>query len=386
MIADLLTEVGIEGSVTTLSAPGKAVGVFNINVGSTTNWPASGKTVFFGMRTINPSAITTANPSGQVAGTYSSWKGIVGTNAITSMQLQTGSTDQVYAAGSNTQVFIQVSPARENALVSWGSAQHNLDGTHSAITATSLTTTGGITDAGNSLSSIRNDIISNYVVSGGVVATVSGLTVSVSNIIYYINGSRLIKNGIANITLTASQDAYLDIDTAGAVTVTYVANAAVSPALAANRIRIAKVITAAAAVTTITQSGVDSNYKPIDPASILNLASNMFGQSVQSYTNTGAGGGTGYYLNLGGIKLYWGTTGVISNIGANSTTSSQIVSLPPSFFTTIQSSQLWVSSVIASALQYASGNTTTTSQINYYITNSSAGTVSSNVSWLVIGT
>ncbi len=119
-IADLLTEVGLAGSVTTLSAPGKAIGTFNINIGSTANWPSAGKTVYFAMRTVNPSAITTSNLSGQVIGTYSEWKGIVGTNAITSMQLQTGSTDQLYIAGSNTQVFIPVTAPRENALVTWG--------------------------------------------------------------------------------------------------------------------------------------------------------------------------------------------------------------------------------------------------------------------------
>lgn len=156
-IADLLVEVGIEGSVTTLSAPGKSIGVFNINVGSTANWPAAGKTVYFAMRTINPSTVTTANPSGQVAGSYSSWKGIVGTNAITSMQLQSGSTDQVYAAGSNTQVFIPVSAARENALVAWGQVHaDNLGNLKTAAvqSALGLTSLNGYTPLGATFASV----------------------------------------------------------------------------------------------------------------------------------------------------------------------------------------------------------------------------------------
>lgn len=55
--------------------------------------------------------------------------------------------------------------------------------------------------------------------------------------------------------------------------------------------------------------------------------------TVQTYTNTGDGGGTGYYINIGGIKYCWGTTGVISFSGAGT----KIISLPPGFFNTIQS-------------------------------------------------
>ena len=156
-INDILTEVGIEGSVTTLSAPGKSIGVYNINVGSTANWPSSGKTVYFAMRTINPSAITASSPSGQIAGTYSSWKGIVGTNAITSMVLQSGSTDQTYAAGSNTQVFIPVSAARENALVTWGQVHADNLGnlkTSAVQSALGLTNLNGYTPLGATFASV----------------------------------------------------------------------------------------------------------------------------------------------------------------------------------------------------------------------------------------
>lgn len=146
-ITDTLTEVGQAGSITTLSAPGKAVGATSINVASTTNWPANGKTVFFAIRKIDATLISSTNLSGIVPGTYTEWKGIVGSNTLTNLVLQTGS-DQVYISGSNTQVLIPVNAPRENALVTWGSNQHNLDGTHAAVTATSVSSSGTLSATG----------------------------------------------------------------------------------------------------------------------------------------------------------------------------------------------------------------------------------------------
>ena len=53
--------------------------------------------------------------------------------------------------------------------------------------------------------------------------------------------------------------------------------------------------------------------------------------AVQSYTNTGNGGGTGYYVNLGGIKMAWGISGAFSS----ATNITAAASLPSGFFTTV---------------------------------------------------
>jgi hypothetical protein len=141
-ITDLLTKVGSPGTVTSLSSPGKAIGASSINVGSTVNYPTD-TAVYFAMRQINPLLVSSTNPSGFVANTYTEWKGIVaGGSIINTLTLQDG-TDQVYPAGTNTQVFISVMAPRENAIVTWGLAQHNQDGSHAAITTTGYNQTSG---------------------------------------------------------------------------------------------------------------------------------------------------------------------------------------------------------------------------------------------------
>jgi len=141
-ITDLLTQVGQPGTVTSMASPGKALGAGSINVGSTANWP-TGTAVFFAMRQVDPTQVSLTNPSGLVVGTYTEWKGIVASGTIiNNLTLQFG-TDQVYPAGSNTQVFVVVSAARENAIVTWGTAQHNQDGSHHDITTNAITATNG---------------------------------------------------------------------------------------------------------------------------------------------------------------------------------------------------------------------------------------------------
>ena len=58
------------------------------------------------------------------------------------------------------------------------------------------------------------------------------------------------------------------------------------------------------------------------------------GGGVASIANAGTAGGTMYYINLGGIKLLWGTTSSLT-APANSS-SNYTITYPTSFFTTIQ--------------------------------------------------
>jgi len=55
--------------------------------------------------------------------------------------------------------------------------------------------------------------------------------------------------------------------------------------------------------------------------------------SVQSQANTGTAGGTMYYINLGGIKLCWGSTAALG-------TSNFTITLPTGFFTTMQAGNI----------------------------------------------
>lgn len=117
---DLLKKTG-SNTVTTLSAPGKALAATSINVGSTTNYPTDTGIVI---------AIRQVDANGAlIAGTYSEYSATV--SSATSLDIEAvpvlGS-DQVYPAGSTTQVYIPVSSYAQNKLVDWGLEHANQDG------------------------------------------------------------------------------------------------------------------------------------------------------------------------------------------------------------------------------------------------------------------
>lgn len=97
-----------------------------------------------------------------------------------------------------------------------------------------------------------------FVASGGVIAQTTGLTATFSNIVYYINGQRYSKTSVANKTFSASKDTYVDIGIDGTVDYNEVANGAAAPAVAADHIRLALVVTNGSAITRIQQYGTDN--------------------------------------------------------------------------------------------------------------------------------
>jgi hypothetical protein len=144
---DYFTEVGNPGTATTLAAPGHTIGGTSFTVVSTTNWPTNTGVVFavdnYTLQTVNG----VPNTAVRTAGTYTEWEGVVASSTtITGAVLRYG-TDQNYSAGSLTRLYIPVASSRENRLAQGIQVQHNQDGTHSAITATSVTATGTITAA-----------------------------------------------------------------------------------------------------------------------------------------------------------------------------------------------------------------------------------------------
>lgn len=97
----------------------------------------------------------------------------------------------------------------------------------------------------------------DYVASGGV-WTGDGYganrNASMTALVAYINGQRGTVAAVAARTFTASKDTYVDVlNTAGVFTLVYteVANNAASPALAANSIRIAIIVTGAANIANV---------------------------------------------------------------------------------------------------------------------------------------
>lgn len=90
-----------------------------------------------------------------------------------------------------------------------------------------------------------------FVESGGVPATDSDLTSDVSACVAYVNGYRVSKGATAQ-TYTASRDTYLDLSQTGVYTQSAVTIGATQPAVAANSVRLAKVVTDGTTITTVT--------------------------------------------------------------------------------------------------------------------------------------
>lgn len=138
---DKFKKVGAN-TVTSLAAPGKDLAATSINVGATTNMPTD-TGIVVGIRVVDSEGIG-------VPGTYTEWNGVVTSGtAIAIEATPVYGSDQVYAAGSTTQVFLNVSSSLHNQLVDGLLAEHKQDGTHKAVTADSIVTTGDVTSGGD---------------------------------------------------------------------------------------------------------------------------------------------------------------------------------------------------------------------------------------------
>ena len=194
---------------------------------------------------------------------------------LTNVVWTTG-TNQTHAAGTTV---VDYATATHISQMSKGILEeHNQDGSHGAITASSVassgavsgttgTFTGDITEKGTTLTTMRDELGYDYVVSGGVWTGDSyGSTrnASMTALVCYINGQRGTVSAVTARSFTASKDTYIDVlNTAGTFSLVYteVANNAASPALAANSLRLGIVVTGAsniAASTSINQGNWDA--------------------------------------------------------------------------------------------------------------------------------
>lgn len=171
----------------------------------------------------------------------------------------TAGTNQTHSGGATV---VDYATATHISMVTKGLlVEHKQAGTHSAITADSVTVaTGKITttavgkleDAAIPLSTYRANTMFDHVASGGVWsgdAYGSTLAASMTAAVVYINGRRISISAVTARAFTASKDVYIDVlDNAdGTGTLVYTDNTinAASPALAANSIRIGIIVTGA---------------------------------------------------------------------------------------------------------------------------------------------
>lgn len=230
----------------------------------------------------------------------------------------------------------------------------------------------GLADGTLSTDPLRPVLAPNFVYSGGSVAQSAGLVGTFSNIVFYLNGQQYSGSSIANKTYTASKDTYVDITAAsgGAVSVTYteVANGAASPALAANYVRIAKVVTNGSAITSVTQSGLDSLGNPIKPKKPITFPVD---------TN---------YIQLGNIMIAWGTT-TTSNIGTAAGTEVSGTITFPTAFAAAPIALCNPSDLGNACAEYAFVTSTSTTGATYWAGHAiaSSGVIPMTLRWMAIG-
>lgn len=163
----------------------------------------------------------------------------------------TSGDNQTHAAGTTVVDYVtatHISQMTKGILV-----EHNQDGTHDAITATSInatngTFTGDITEQGTTLTTMRDEWGYDFVASGCIwTGDAYGSTrlASMTAGVVYINGKRIALSAVTGRTFTASTDTYIDVSDAGVISYNEVSNNTASPALAANSIRIGIIVTGA---------------------------------------------------------------------------------------------------------------------------------------------
>ncbi|WIE74475.1 hypothetical protein [Curtobacterium sp. MCSS17_007] len=110
------------------------------------------------------------------------------------------------------------------------------------------------------------------------------------------------------------------------------------------------------------------------------------GVAVKTITNSGNAGGTIFYINLGGLKLLWGTSSQQNNTGGANTKIAVVVNFPAGFLTAVQSATATASGPYANTDGiYANVGTVTKDSmpVNLFTTVGANGYMSFN--WFAIG-
>ena len=117
----------------------------------------------------------------------------------------------------------------------------------------------------------------------------------------------------------------------------------------------------------------------------------IFADALQTYSPSGystsgctVASTTGFYINLGGIKLAWGQVSIAETAGVGHV---QNLSLPPSFFSTVQYYSPTIGGEGGQPYQVGSGDTvggTPPTEFSFYFSNTASG-ASAVVDYLMIG-
>lgn len=119
------------------------------------------------------------------------------------------------------------------------------------------------------------------------------------------------------------------------------------------------------------------------------LLTTIFSGQVTTYTNPGTAGGTNsfFYINLGGIKLFWGKTASIAISGTGFQSTAKVITFPVGFFSTIQTCLPGVDQPSNSQFLGAVNSLTpTTTSVEVTLTQSSGSNGSAAVNLFVVGT
>lgn len=135
---------------------------------------------------------------------------------------------------------------------------------------------GKVRDNGSALVDFRSSF-ANFIQSGGVWSQISGLAGGMTAARIWINGVEYSVSAVSTHTFGASVDTYIDYTVGTGLVYTAVSNGAASPSLAANSVRIAKAVSGASAITSVTQAGKDSLGNLIYPSGAVG------GSQIQSY-------------------------------------------------------------------------------------------------------
>jgi hypothetical protein len=162
---------------------------------------------------------------------------------------------------------------------------------------------GKVQDNGSNMIDFRSSM-GNFVQSGAVWSTGSGLVGSMTAGVFWIAGVQYSQVAVGSHTFGASDDTYVDYTVGTGITYTAVSNGSASPSLAANSIRLAKVVTGASSISSITQIGGDSLgnlYSPPGPV-YLNKVSNNY--KFRAYRNASLNSASGNELITFDTEVY----------------------------------------------------------------------------------
>ena len=143
-------------------------------------------------------------------------------------------------------------------------------------------------DTATNVETRLSESLGDFVASGLVWSQSSGLNGTMTAGVAYVSGKRLVVSSIASRAFTASKDTYVSLDSSGTVSYSEVANNAASPALPANSIWVAKVVTSGSSITSVSLAGLDSNNKTIYPRRVaisVSVSTDANGWIVYDYGN-----------------------------------------------------------------------------------------------------